>query len=81
MQLLRKKEILDYAFVNQKLFIQINSFKVLEEIGSDHLPILIEVNLNDRLIKSTESDPKHNFNYRKANWNTFQKYINENVEK
>ena len=77
MQLLRKKRF----FVNQKLFKQINSFKVLEEVGSDHLPILIEVKLKDRLTTSTESDPKQNFNYRKANWNTFQKYINENVDK
>ena len=50
----RYSDILDYAFVTSKLYNYIESFEVLDDIGSDHLPIFIKFKCNIDKNKTTE---------------------------
>ena len=50
----RYSDILDYAFVTSNLYNYIESFEVLDDIGSDHLPIFIKFKCNIDKNKTTE---------------------------
>ena len=56
------------------------SFKVLQEnlVDSDHNPIQIELQFNKKEVQFQElnnNNGKKKFNYKKANWSNFSKYL------
>ena len=70
----RYSDILDYAVVTSKLYNYIDSFKILDDVGSDHLPIFIKFKCNidkNNTIEITDQ----NLNYNKANWALFKFFL------
>jgi hypothetical protein len=68
-------EILDYALITSNFYSYIDKFSVLEDVGSDHLPILIKFKSINTRQNVNNSSNKHQFNYNKANWSEFKKLI------
>ncbi|KAF8766379.1 putative RNA-directed DNA polymerase like protein [Argiope bruennichi] len=67
-------EALDIAMTSAELVPQC-SWSVLDNIGSDHLPILIELNKKQKIFHS-----KENFwNFNKANWASFSDSVDKEI--
>ena len=70
----KEGNILDYFLISAKLYSKIKELFVLEDIGSDHYPIVIKLDIKQDYITSKISDCI-NLNYRKAGWIKYQQYI------
>ncbi|GIY48681.1 RNA-directed DNA polymerase from mobile element jockey [Caerostris darwini] len=57
------RETLDVSFVSPDIYPSCN-WPVLDHIGSDHLPVLIEINKRQSVAYSN----KKRWNFRRANW-------------
>ncbi|UYV79947.1 GRIN2B [Cordylochernes scorpioides] len=69
-------QALDISFSSPDIFHKCK-WQILKSIGSDHLPILIEIST-----KSKTSSIKEKFwNFKKANWNLYQQNTNEDFRK
>ncbi|GFT05762.1 RNA-directed DNA polymerase from mobile element jockey [Trichonephila clavipes] len=64
-------DVLDLTFISPGLF-PYSSWRVLDNIGTDHLPILVEVDLK---VNCTGGENLH-WNFKKANWNLFETISN-----
>ncbi|UYV66117.1 hypothetical protein LAZ67_4000329 [Cordylochernes scorpioides] len=69
-------QALDISFSSPDIFHKCK-WQILKSIGSDHLPILIEIST-----KTKTSSIKEKFrNFKKANWNLYQQNTNEDFRK
>ncbi|UYV82775.1 K02A2.6-like [Cordylochernes scorpioides] len=69
-------QALDISFSSPDIFHKCK-WQILKSIGSEHLPILIEINT-----KTETSSIKEKFwNFKKANWNLYQQNTNEDFRK
>ncbi|UYV76317.1 hypothetical protein LAZ67_14000006, partial [Cordylochernes scorpioides] len=67
---------LDISFSSPDIFHKCKS-QILKSIGSDHLPILIEISTKTK----TSSIKEKFWNFKKANWNLYQQNTNEGFRK
>ncbi|UYV79464.1 hypothetical protein LAZ67_17002713 [Cordylochernes scorpioides] len=65
-------QALDISFSSPDIFHKCK-WQILKSIGSDHLPILIEISTKTK----TSSIKEKFWNFKKANWNLYQKNTNE----
>ncbi|XP_071044154.1 uncharacterized protein [Parasteatoda tepidariorum] len=65
-------EELDVTFASSDIFPSC-SWKVLDSVGSDHLPILVEININ----KIGPNSSNYHWNFGKANWQSFEKLTDQ----
>ncbi|UYV72511.1 hypothetical protein LAZ67_9003466, partial [Cordylochernes scorpioides] len=69
-------QALDISFSSPDIFHKCK-WQILKSIGSDHLPILIEISTKTK----TSSIKEKFWNFKKANWNLYQKNTNEDFRK
>ena len=69
-------EALDITIVSPELYSRCN-WKVMEGIGSDHKPILVET----KVIFTTGKCKTKFWNFRKANWTNYKSRLNEILSK
>ncbi|UYV79346.1 hypothetical protein LAZ67_17002248, partial [Cordylochernes scorpioides] len=69
-------QALDISFSSPDIFHKCK-WKILKSIGSDHLPILIEISTKTK----TSSIKEKFWNFKKANWNLYQQNTNEDFRK
>ncbi|GFR30782.1 RNA-directed DNA polymerase from mobile element jockey [Trichonephila clavata] len=69
-------DVLDLTFVSPGIF-PYSSWRVLDNIGSDHLPILVKINLK---VNHTGVKNLH-WNFKKANWSLFENISNDLLRK
>ncbi|UYV65721.1 hypothetical protein LAZ67_3005236 [Cordylochernes scorpioides] len=69
-------QALDISFSSPDIFHKCK-WQILKIIGSDHLPILIEISTKTK----TSSIKEKFWNFKKANWNLYQKNTNEDFRK
>ncbi|UYV80255.1 hypothetical protein LAZ67_18002170 [Cordylochernes scorpioides] len=69
-------QALDISFSSPDIFHKCK-WQILKRIGSDHLPILIEISTKTK----TSSIKEKFWNFKKANWNLYQKNTNEDFRK
>ncbi|UYV76318.1 hypothetical protein LAZ67_14000008, partial [Cordylochernes scorpioides] len=69
-------QALDISFSSPDIFHKCKS-QILKSIGSDHLPILIEISTKTK----TSSIKEKFWNFKKANWNLYQQNTNEGFRK
>ncbi|GFU30254.1 RNA-directed DNA polymerase from mobile element jockey [Trichonephila clavipes] len=67
-------DVLDLTFISPGLF-PYSSWRVLDNIGSDHFPILVEIDLkvNCNGVKNLH------WNFKKADWNLFENISNNHI--
>ncbi|XP_054706435.1 uncharacterized protein LOC129216258 [Uloborus diversus] len=68
------KEALDISIVSPDIYPQCN-WTVLSNIGSDHYPILIELDINQKVSR----DRRNHWNFRKADWKRYNDLTNSGV--
>ncbi|UYV69677.1 hypothetical protein LAZ67_7000182 [Cordylochernes scorpioides] len=69
-------QALDISFSSPDIFHKCK-WQILKSIGSDHLPILIEISTKTK----TSSIKEKFWNFKKANWNLYQQNTNEDFRK
>ncbi|UYV69029.1 hypothetical protein LAZ67_6002109 [Cordylochernes scorpioides] len=69
-------QALDISFSSPDIFHKFK-WQILKSIGSDHLPILIEISTKTK----TSSIKEKFWNFKKANWNLYQQNTNEDFRK
>ncbi|UYV68682.1 hypothetical protein LAZ67_6000429 [Cordylochernes scorpioides] len=69
-------QALDISFSSPDIFNKCK-WQILKSIGSDHLPILIEISTKTK----TSSIKEKFWNFKKANWNLYQQNTNEDFRK
>ncbi|UYV83389.1 hypothetical protein LAZ67_23000849 [Cordylochernes scorpioides] len=69
-------QALDISFSSPEIFHKCK-WQILKSIGSDHLPILIEISTKTK----TSSIKEKFWNFKKANWNLYQQNTNEDFKK
>ncbi|UYV81538.1 hypothetical protein LAZ67_20001475 [Cordylochernes scorpioides] len=69
-------QALDISFSSPDIFHKCK-WQILRSIGSDHLPILIEISTKTK----TSSIKEKFWNFKKANWNLYQQNTNEDFRK
>ncbi|UYV81392.1 hypothetical protein LAZ67_20001039, partial [Cordylochernes scorpioides] len=69
-------QALDISFSSPNIFHKCK-WQILKSIGSDHLPILIEISTKTK----TSSIKEKFWNFKKANWNLYQQNTNEDFRK
>ena len=69
----KEGNILDYFLISAKLYSKLKEFFVLEDIGSDHYPIVIKLDIKDYMTNKISDST--NLNYRKADWTKYRHYI------
>ncbi|GBO14335.1 RNA-directed DNA polymerase from mobile element jockey [Araneus ventricosus] len=67
-------DVLDLTLISPDIF-PYSSWRVLDHIGSDHSPILTEINFKIRTLRTTNLS----WNFGKANWNNFESILNERL--
>ncbi|GBM03393.1 putative RNA-directed DNA polymerase from transposon BS, partial [Araneus ventricosus] len=67
-------DVLDLTLISPDIF-PYSSWRVLDHIGSDHSPILTEINFKIRTIRTTNLS----WNFGKANWNNFESILTERL--
>ncbi|GBO28456.1 RNA-directed DNA polymerase from mobile element jockey [Araneus ventricosus] len=66
--------VLDLTLISPDIFLY-SSWRVLDHIGSDHYPILTEINFKIRTLRTTNLS----WNFGKANWNNFESILTERL--
>jgi hypothetical protein len=72
-----KLDILDYVLTTTKAAKLIDECTTLDEIGSDHFPIIIKLHKTGKVTTNNIPLNVKNYNYNKADWNIYQTYLEE----
>lgn len=75
---LRKPSIIDFMITKSKTKFTVTSVIVGHDVGSDHRPVTFSVSTHDIVAKVDQKMPTPNFD--KADWETYQSYINQSVK-
>ena len=71
------EEVLDYALCSPSSISLIKQFEVLKDwnMNSDHWPIKVQLNINEKQIKQLSKKFNDSYDFKKANWDNFKQFL------